>query len=87
MWKAAQRYLQEIEWVRSGLPKGVVRACYQVGLLNETEGEHALQIVDDRDLTVHIYNEPLAEALFARLPEHARLLQSWLERPNAHVQR
>lgn len=85
-WKAAQRYLQEVEGLRSGSPKGVVRACFQVGLLSEEESELALQIMDDRNLTVHTYNEPLAEALFARLPEHARLIRQWLERLAARVQ-
>lgn len=85
VWKAAQRYLQEVEGLRVGSPKGTVRACYQVGLLNEEEGELALQIVDDRNLTVHTYNEPLAEALFARLPGHTRLIRLWLERLKEHL--
>lgn len=34
--------------------------------------------LDDRNLTVHTYNEKFAQVLFARLPEHLRLLKQVL---------
>jgi len=35
-------------------------------------------MVDDRNLTVHTYNEELARAIYARLRRHERLLSAWL---------
>ncbi len=61
-------------------PKRSVRTSFQVGLLDEREAEHALALVDDRNLTVHTYNEDLAKALASRLGAHAILLRAWLER-------
>ena len=36
-------------------------------------------MADDRNLTVHTYNEALANAIFARLPQHAAALEVWLK--------
>jgi hypothetical protein len=43
------------------------------------ETEAALAITRDRNLSVHIYNEELAEQIFSRLPGHVRVLATWLE--------
>ena len=35
-------------------------------------------MADDRNLTVHTYDEALAEEIFKRLPGHADLMDRWL---------
>jgi nucleotidyltransferase substrate binding protein (TIGR01987 family) len=79
VWKAAQRFLADIEGVEVGTPNGVIRGCRDTGLLNDVETEAALAITRDRNLSVHIYNEELAEQIFSRLPGHVRVLATWLE--------
>jgi nucleotidyltransferase substrate binding protein (TIGR01987 family) len=66
-WKAAQVYLREIEGLETGSPKGAVRFSLQVGILGEEEARLALAMVDDRNLTVHAYNEAIAETIAQRL--------------------
>jgi nucleotidyltransferase substrate binding protein (TIGR01987 family) len=78
VWKAAQRFLREREGVEAASPKAVVRASFSAGLLDEPSSRRALSMVDDRNLTVHTYNEPLAEAIYSRLADHASVLESWL---------
>ncbi|YCO46421.1 nucleotidyltransferase substrate binding protein [Thermosynechococcus sp. FA-CM-4201] len=86
VWKAAQLYLREREGLDIASPKGVIRACLAVGLLTPEEGRLALKMVDDclrhaasdRNLTVHTYNETLADAIFSRLAQHAMLMDRWL---------
>jgi nucleotidyltransferase substrate binding protein (TIGR01987 family) len=77
-WKAAQIYLREVEGREIGSPKGTVRLSLQVGVLDETEARLALAMVDDRNLTVHAYNEAIAEAIAQRLAEYASLMRHWL---------
>ena len=79
-WKAAKQWLYDREGIDVGSPKGVVRSCREVGLLNDDETEHALQMVDDRNLTVHTYDEKWAVEIFERLKQHRPLLKKWLER-------
>lgn len=80
VWKLAQLYLREREGSLAGTPKQIVRASAASGLLGDGEAMQALAMVDDRNDTVHTYNEPLALEIAARLPAHRTLLGSWLER-------
>jgi nucleotidyltransferase substrate binding protein (TIGR01987 family) len=80
VWKAAQLFLRAHEGVEAGSPKGCIRAARDVGLLLDAETGSALAMADDRNLTARTYNEALAEAIFARLGEHAALLGLWLGR-------
>lgn len=85
-WKAAQRTLREADGLDHGSPTAVVRACHGLGLLDEPDSRLALRMVQDRNLTVHTYNEPLAEVIFGRLPDYSSLLVRWLAalRKRAH---
>ena len=78
LWKAAQMYLREVEGLVIGSPKGVARLSGQVGLLMAEDVRLALVMSDDRNLTVHAYNEAVAEAISKRLIDYARLADRWL---------
>jgi len=78
-WKAAQLCLREVEGVEVGSPKRAARAGLQVGLFDEAHTRQVLAMVDDRNLTVHTYNEQLAEEIDSRLPGHALQLRHWLD--------
>lgn len=77
-WKAAQRYLRDREGLDAPSPAAAIRGAHAVGLLAESDARVALEMVGDRNLTVHTYNAPLAEQIFARLPRYATLLDAWL---------
>lgn len=85
VWKAAQLYLREVEGLEVGSPKRAARAALQVGLFDEAHARQVLAMVDDRNLTVHTYNEPLAEEISSRLAGHAMLLQHWLDRMGERI--
>jgi len=77
VWKAAQLYLS-YEGFDVVSPRGVVRTSLQAGLLVPAQAEEALAMVDDRNLTAHLYKEAVARQIFERLPLHAALLSVWL---------
>ena len=77
-WKAAQRYLQEVEGISIGSPKGSIRASRDVGLMPDEQTTLGLEMIDDRNLTVHTYNESLAEEIYRQLPSYADFLAIWL---------
>lgn len=76
-WKLAQRYLRIQEGIETGSPKASIRGSRDVGLLSDAEAEAALGMADDRNQTVHTYNEALAAAIFGRLSDHRRVLETW----------
>ena len=79
-WKAAKQYLYDIEGVDIGSPKGVIRSCREVKLLEDDEAILALEMVNDRNLTVHTYNEEVAIKIHSNLNRYYALLQQWVER-------
>ncbi len=85
VWRAAQLYLREVEGLEVGSPKRAARAALQVGLFDEAHARQVLVMVDDRNLTVHTYNEQLAEEIGSRLSGHAVLLQHWLDQMAART--
>ncbi len=86
-WKTAQRYLLVIEGIDSGSPKETIRRSRAVGVLSDEGAVRALEMADDRNLTVHTYNEALARRIFARIPGHGRLLRDWLTAISGRVDR
>jgi nucleotidyltransferase substrate binding protein (TIGR01987 family) len=85
VWKAAQLYLRRREGLEAASPKAVIRAAGQVRLLDDNRTAAALAMADDRNLTVHMYNKALAEALYSKLPSHAKLMEQWLGAMNDRI--
>jgi uncharacterized protein YutE (UPF0331/DUF86 family) len=79
VWKASERYLAVVEGVPVRSPKACVRAAREAGLLTDDGTTAALEMVDDRNETVHTYNEAVAKRIFAGLLRYSQLLRSWLE--------
>lgn len=75
VWKLAQLYLRTHEGIDLNSPKSVFRSCFQVGLI-ESEGNTALalEMTDDPNLTVHTYNEKLAQRIFSHLAKYRELM-------------
>ncbi len=83
--KAAGRFLLVIDGIDVASPKAIVRSSREVGLFKDDQAVLALEMVDDRNLTVHTYNEALAEQIFSNLPLYAQLLAHWLKAMEAKV--
>lgn len=76
IWKFAQLYLRQKEGVDLASPKGVFRACFQNQIiLKEEDCKLALEMVDDRNLTVHTYNEELAIKIYSHIPSYYSLMK------------
>lgn len=78
-WKAGRQFLLATHGVDERSPKGVVRAARSVGVLSDEDAEQILAMADDRNLTVHTYNQALASEIFARLAGHSALLTRWID--------
>ena len=79
VWKAGKRFLLEVEGVDAASPKGTVRSFRELGLMTDAQASAALVMVNDRNLTVHTYNESVAMDIFSRVAEHTRLLRLWVD--------
>ncbi|MBI4561687.1 MAG: nucleotidyltransferase substrate binding protein [Candidatus Rokubacteria bacterium] len=84
-WRAAQRYLAVAEGLSVGSPKACVRALREVGLLSDEQAVIGLEMVDDRNLTVHTYNDTVAERIHRNLRRYADLFVHWLTVMQARI--
>ncbi|MDL1909289.1 DUF86 domain-containing protein [Chloroflexi bacterium CFX6] len=78
-WKTAQLYLSEAEGLTANSPKSAVRASWQVGLFDEKTAQTALRMVEARNLTVHTYNEKLAQSVYRQIKGYVDVLEVWLD--------
>ncbi len=79
LWKCLQVYLKESEGIVSASPKSCMREAKKLGILNDTEAECALEMIDARNLTSHTYHKEVADLLFKRLPAFEKLMVKILE--------
>jgi uncharacterized protein YutE (UPF0331/DUF86 family) len=70
--------LNLVEGVDVETPKACMRGARDAGLQSNEQTEAALVMVDDRNLTVHTYNEQLAKQIVGRMAEHVSVMRSLL---------
>ena len=73
-WKCIKIFLKIKEGVICNSPKGCIRELFLNGYVDENRLEVLLNMVDDRNLTSHTYNEEIAEEIFQRLGDYVKLL-------------
>ena len=79
IWQSARHLLGEYEGLDAASPAHSIRACHDLGLIDEATSRGCLQMVADRNLTVHTYQEEIAAEIAARVKDHAILLECWLK--------
>ncbi|TKB72847.1 MAG: DUF86 domain-containing protein [Nitrospira sp.] len=67
-WKAIQRCLRE-EGLDCRSPKGCLREAFQQGLI--PDDPRWIEMIDDRNLTAHTYDEETAKTIFKHLAGHS----------------
>lgn len=80
VWQAAQAFLQAEEGVIARSPRATLRALGETGLLTEAETVLSLEMLEDRNRTVHMYIESVAKDIFSRLPDYSPLLEATIQR-------
>jgi nucleotidyltransferase substrate binding protein (TIGR01987 family) len=86
LWKLLKAYLAHHEGLLCNSPKSCFREALAVGLLSVLETETCLIMTDDRNLTSHTYLEPVAEAIYQKLPGYLEVMQHLLTNIQAHAE-
>ena len=79
-WKLVKTALKQLEGIECNSPKSCMRELFRNKYIEEPELEKLLEMVDDRNLTVHTYREEIAEDLFNKLKKYINLMKSVKER-------
>jgi nucleotidyltransferase substrate binding protein (TIGR01987 family) len=76
MWKTLKAYLEE-KGVRVYSPKDAIKGAFQVGLIEDDS--KWLAMIETRNLTSHVYNETMAERVYASLKDYIPLLKKLIK--------
>ena len=75
-WKSIQKYLYG-EGISCASPKSCFREAYKAGWV--TDSPLWIRMIEDRNLTVHTYNESVAEDIYSRLSSYLPLVEGLIE--------
>lgn len=80
-WKALRIHLAEHEGIEVSSPKGTLKEAFRQGLIEMGEEQPFLKMLDDRNLSTHVYDEHEATEIFNRVCDiHMPLLRALLLR-------
>ncbi|HWQ65855.1 MAG TPA: HI0074 family nucleotidyltransferase substrate-binding subunit [Methanospirillum sp.] len=74
-WKLLKGYLS-YEGIICTSPKGCFRETLHIGLLSEEEVLTGLGMIDDRNMTTHVYREEVAREIYQKIPEYYNLMDT-----------
>ena len=80
LWKYLKAYLKEEKGIEQKSPKDVFKECLRQNLISKEETVQALNMIDSRNATSHMYKEELAEQIFHDIPEFHKLMDSIINR-------
>lgn len=81
-WKFIREYLEEKHGIKFTTisPKSVWREALNARLIAQEEFDQLINMVDDRNLTSHTYNELLAQEISQRVANYYKLIQTILKK-------
>ncbi len=79
-WKYLKLYIKDKFGIEENSPKSVFRACLTNKILTEEQTTQAIEMVNDRNLATHTYNQELAENIAQELGDYQNLLKIILEK-------
>ena len=71
-WKFLKAYLLTEHNLSANSPRDVIRTGLKAKLFSEEISKELLQMLDDRNLTIHTYVEELAETIAGRIPDYSK---------------
>jgi len=76
-WKAIKKYAK-YEGVECNSPRSCFKEAYKLGLVEYDE--KWMEMVDDRNASVHIYREEQAEEIYKELPDYLEMFKKLLSK-------
>jgi nucleotidyltransferase substrate binding protein (TIGR01987 family) len=75
-WKIVKEYLEKTYLVAVASPKKIFHECFQRNIIDEQETSTLLEMVDDRNLTIHTYDENMAKEISQRIGKYYTLMRA-----------
>lgn len=80
-WKLLKFYLEDIEKITvTPSPRILIRECVKIRMFTEEEGIKAMDMLDDRNMTSHIYREAIAMEISEKIPSSYVFMHTIVQR-------
>ena len=79
-WKYLKVFLNEKYGIEANSPRSTFRECFSAKVVNEEESEVLLAMIDDRNMTTHVYDEAMAAKISKRIEQYFKLFEILAER-------
>jgi len=73
-WKFVKDYLRVQEGIECASPKSCFRDAFKVGILSEEKTVKVLEMTDDRNLSIHTYDEEAVEEIYQQVRDYWKLM-------------
>lgn len=70
LWKYLREYIIFTGGNAADSPRKVFQECLSLGLATENETEELIDLIEDRNLTTHVYDEELANRVANEIQKH-----------------
>lgn len=74
-WKFLKEFLEIKHGILVASPKTVFQACYKYQILSEALTNELILLLDDRNMTTHVYDEEMAEKMCKSIINHYQVLE------------
>ncbi len=86
LWKTLKDYLEKVEYIPCNSPKNCFREALKEGILSEEEAELCLEMLEDRNLSVHTYFEEIAQKIYENVRiNYFKLIKSIIQRLDERI--
>lgn len=82
LWKFIKEYVVKTEGliIDAPTPRSIFRECWKLKLIDQFEFDMISELIADRNLTSHSYNESTAEDISQKLRKHYQLMKNIIDR-------
>lgn len=83
-WKYLKKNLEMKHLApENNTPAEVIRKSYSANIITESEAETILAMIQDRNMTSHMYLEEIAEILALKIPDYYKLMHAVAQKTQA----
>lgn len=79
-WKYQKEHLRLMYGIEVNSPKSVFHECLKQKIVNEEEGKVLFDMIVDRNMTTHLYQEKQVIAISKKIPGYAEIMKNLAQR-------
>jgi nucleotidyltransferase substrate binding protein (TIGR01987 family) len=80
LWKYLREYIIFIGGGTADSPRKVFQECLSLGLSNDAETKELIRLIEDRNLTTHVYDEDLANRVAVDIQKHHAVIDTIIKK-------